>query len=156
MSHSVVVDRRAGGHTEVRSNEELSDERRVIIRIGIRLDGARGHILDVRAPQLRNGRIDVAVNDRNRHPLARVALGVQRLQVVARIVRLIRDPHVAIHRLRRGSRGDGREHSRQGQGARRGQNGEGTQASGPTNRSHHCVCSFRSGAQALGQAEARH
>ena len=123
MSHSIVVDRRARGHTKVRSNEELSDERGVVIGFRTRSNGARGHILDVRTLQLGNRRIDATIDDRDDHAFTRVALSMQRRQRVARIVGLIGGRDLAIHRLRRGRRGKGREHRRQGQRAGRGQNG---------------------------------
>ena len=65
----------------------------------------------------------MTVNDGDNNSIAAVALRMQGRKTVARIVRLIGSRDLPIHRLRRGSGSDGRQHRRQGQGTGRGQNG---------------------------------
>ena len=112
----------------------------IIIR-RITLDRTRRHVFNTRTLQLGNGRVDAPVDDRDNHALTRVPLGAQRVQVVARVVRLIRRCHLAIHRLRGGSGSDGREHGRQGQRARRHHHAQGAQASRPMERKAHIFSS---------------
>ena len=133
-------------------DQKLSEKCRMIVRLRIRRDLTRGLVLNISPLQLGNRGINATINERDDDTISTLPLRMQGPKIVPRVVRLIRRCDLAIHRLCGGSGGDGREHGRQGQGAGRGQNGEGTQTSGPTDRSHRLVCSFRSGAQALGLA----
>ena len=79
----VAINRRAGGDTEVGSNQKLSDIRRVIVGLLICLNGARGLVLNVSTRQLRNRGVDIPIDNGDDHALSRVSLCVQRGQRIA-------------------------------------------------------------------------
>ena len=84
----------------------------MIVRLRIGRDLTRGFVLNISPLQLRNRRIDATINERDDDSIPPLPLRMQGRKVVARIVRLIRRCDLAIHRLRGGRRGDGREHGR--------------------------------------------
>ena len=108
VSEVVGVQGRAGCYAELRSHEDLGNSRAVIRILGQGPDRARALIFDRRAGQLRNVRVDVPVDHRDDRTLARVALAMQRGQLVVGVVLLVGASDLAVDGVRRCGRDNGR------------------------------------------------
>ena len=87
--HRVRLQPRTGGHTELRGHQDLRDHRPMIpVRIQ-RAHRARRVGLDVRTLQLRDARVDRAVNQRNRNALARIPRRMNRIQAIVGVEGLL-------------------------------------------------------------------